>query len=173
MAPGLRMSTRFGRPRSATRSQAEAPCHGYGTGSRGSRARRGTDRSYLGRGVVPRNVRGDRVDQAGDDDRSAGGAGALRDRTGVEVDLVVERTDGSVIAIEVKSAATVNRSDGQGLRFLRDRLGDWLMAGVVFHTGPLTVQLDERIWATPISALWGGAGKAVESYEPESGSRPR
>jgi uncharacterized protein len=86
----------------------------------------------------------------------------FRDRTGAEVDLVVERSDGSVIAVEVKSAATVNRSDGKGLRFLRDRLGDRLLAGVVFHTGPLTVQIDDRIWATPVSALWGGAGPKSE-----------
>ncbi len=82
----------------------------------------------------------------------------FRDRTGAEVDLVVERSDGTVIAVEVKSAATVNRSDGKGLRFLRDRLGDRLIAGVIFHTGPLTVQMDDRIWATPVSALWGGTG---------------
>ncbi|MEA2057970.1 MAG: ATP-binding protein [Actinomycetota bacterium] len=90
----------------------------------------------------------------------------FRDRTGAEVDLVVERSDGSVIAVEVKSAATVNRSDGKGLRFLRDRLGDRLIAGVVFHTGPLTVQLDDRIWATPVSALWGGAGPNSEQGRP-------
>ena len=90
----------------------------------------------------------------------------FRDRTGAEVDLVVERSDGSVIAVEVKSAATVNRSDGKGLRFLRDKLGDRLIAGVVFHTGPLTVQLDDRIWATPVSALWGGAGPKSEQGRP-------
>lgn len=90
----------------------------------------------------------------------------FRDRTGAEVDLVVERSDGSVIAVEVKSAATVNRSDGKGLRFLRDKLGDRLIAGVVFHTGPLTVQLDDRIWATPVSALWGGAGPKSERGRP-------
>ncbi|MFV2074214.1 MAG: ATP-binding protein [Thermoanaerobaculales bacterium] len=90
----------------------------------------------------------------------------FRDRTGAEVDLVVERSDGSVIAVEVKSAATVNRSDGKGLRFLRDKLGDRLIAGVVFHTGPLTVQLDDRIWATPVSALWGGAGPKTEQGRP-------
>ncbi|MDP3984730.1 MAG: ATP-binding protein [Acidimicrobiia bacterium] len=90
----------------------------------------------------------------------------FRDRTGTEVDLVVERSDGSVIAVEVKSAATVNRSDGKGLRFLGDKLGDRLIAGVVFHTGPLTVQLDDRIWATPVSALWGGTGLASGQNEP-------
>lgn len=89
----------------------------------------------------------------------------FRDRTGTEVDLVVEQTDGSVIAVEVKSGATVNRSDGRGLRFLRDKLGDRLIAGVVFHTGPLTVQLDDRIWATPVSALWGGVGLTPDQNE--------
>jgi len=81
----------------------------------------------------------------------------FRDRSGIEVDLIVERTDGSVIAVEVKSAATVNKADARGLRFLRDRLGDRFIAGVVFYTGPLTGRMDDRIWFTPIPALWGGA----------------
>lgn len=90
----------------------------------------------------------------------------FRDRSGVEVDLIIERVDGSVIAVEIKSAATVDRSDGKGLRFLRDRLGDRFIVGVVFHTGPLTVRLDDRIWATPVSALWGGVGPNADQNEP-------
>ncbi|CAN5529374.1 ATP-binding protein [soil metagenome] len=91
----------------------------------------------------------------------------FRDRTGHEVDMIIERVDGTVFAIEVKSAAMVGPSDGRGLRFVRDRLGDRFAAGVVFHTGPLTVQIDERIWAVPIPALWGGAGPS-----PEEGGLP-
>ncbi len=86
----------------------------------------------------------------------------FRDRSGVEVDVIIERVDGSVIAVEIKSATTVNRADARGLRFLRDRLGDRFVSGVVFHTGPLTGQLDDRIWATPISALWGGTQPALD-----------
>ena len=82
----------------------------------------------------------------------------FRDRSGVEVDVIIEHVDGSVIAVEIKSATTVNQADAKGLRFLRDRLGDRFVLGVVFHTGPLTGRLDDRIWATPIPALWGGAG---------------
>jgi uncharacterized protein len=82
----------------------------------------------------------------------------FRDHNGIEVDLVIERPDGSVVAIEVKSSAAPERGDTKGLRFLRDALGDRFICGVVFHTGPLTVQLDERIWTTPIPALWGGGG---------------
>ena len=89
----------------------------------------------------------------------------FRERTGIEVDLVIELLDGSVVAIEVKSAATVNRADGRGLRFLRDRLGDRFIAGVVFYTGPLTGRMDDKIWFTPIPALWGGAGLPTDQKE--------
>jgi predicted AAA+ superfamily ATPase len=80
----------------------------------------------------------------------------FRDRSGIEVDVIIERADGSVVAVEIKSATTVNRADAKGLRFLRDRLGDRFVAGVVFYTGPITGEIEDRIWLTPISALWGG-----------------
>lgn len=86
----------------------------------------------------------------------------FRDRSGVAVDLIIERIDGSVIAVEIKSAASVKRADAKGLRFLRDRLADRFIAGVLFHTGPLTGRLDDRIWATPIPALWGGTGASSD-----------
>lgn len=82
----------------------------------------------------------------------------FRDRSGVEVDLIIERVDGSVVAAEIKSTAILNRADAKGLRFLRDRLGNRFVAGVMFYAGPLTAALDDRIWATPIAALWGGGG---------------
>ncbi len=84
----------------------------------------------------------------------------FRDRAGVEVDIIIERPDGRIIAIEVKSATTTNQADARGLRFLHDRLGDRLQAGLLLHTGPLTARLSERIWATPVSALWGGTTPA-------------
>ena len=84
----------------------------------------------------------------------------FRDRSGIEVDIIIERPDGRVIGIEVKSATTTNQADARGLRFLRDRLGDRLQAGLLLHTGPLTARLSERIWATPVSALWGGTAPA-------------
>jgi predicted AAA+ superfamily ATPase len=80
----------------------------------------------------------------------------FRDRSGVEVDLVIERADGRVVGVEVKSATSVNEADGRGLKFLRDRPGDRFQVGLVMYTGPLTGRLDDRIWATPVSALWGG-----------------
>ena len=81
----------------------------------------------------------------------------FRDRSGVEVDIIIERPDGRVIAIEVKSATATNQADARGLRFLSDRLCDRLQAGLLLHTGPLTARLSEQIWASPVSAIWGGA----------------
>jgi uncharacterized protein len=80
----------------------------------------------------------------------------FRDRSGVEVDVIIERPDGRVIAIEVKSATATNQADARGLRFLRDRLGERFQVGLLLHTGPLTAHVDDRIWALPVSSLWGG-----------------
>ncbi len=80
----------------------------------------------------------------------------FRDRSGAEVDVVVERGDGSVFAFEVKSATSAAPRDASGLRFLRDRLGDRFVTGVVLHTGPLTAGLGDRLWAMPIAGLWAG-----------------
>jgi len=77
-----------------------------------------------------------------------------RDRDGREVDIVLERRDGSVVAVEVKSAASASSSDFRGLRHLRDKLGDRFKAGVLLYTGPSTVPFGDRLAAVPLSGLW-------------------
>lgn len=78
----------------------------------------------------------------------------FRDRSGVEVDIVVERPDGGIVGFEVKSATMVTTRDAAGLRFLRDRLGSRFLNGIVLHTGPRSALLEDRIWALPIASLW-------------------
>jgi len=80
----------------------------------------------------------------------------FRDRSGVEVDIIIERPDGRVVAIEAKSARSVNQRGASGLAFLRERLGDRFECGILFHTGSLTARLGERMWAVPVAALWDG-----------------
>lgn len=72
-----------------------------------------------------------------------------------EVDLVIELSGGRVIGIEAKATSAPSAADAKHLRWLRDQLGDRFVAGVVLHTGPWPFQLDEKIIAAPISALWG------------------
>jgi uncharacterized protein len=82
--------------------------------------------------------------------------GHWRERGGHEVDLVLERTDGSFVGIEVKAASQVRRSDAAGLVTLSERLTDRWLSGVVFYTGQHATALDanRRLFALPISALW-------------------
>lgn len=72
-----------------------------------------------------------------------------------ELDLVAELGGQTLIGIEVKATAAPSaRDDAKHLAWLRDELGDRFVAGIVFHTGPRTFELGERIVAAPISVLW-------------------
>ncbi|MFT4034063.1 MAG: ATP-binding protein [Patulibacter sp.] len=76
-----------------------------------------------------------------------------RDRGGREVDAIIERPDGKILAIEVKASATVGPRDARHLEFLRDGLGDRFAAGGVVYLGASTVRISDRVWALPLSAL--------------------
>lgn len=85
----------------------------------------------------------------------------FRQRDGHEVDVVLERR-GRVVGLEVKSSTSVSRADARGLAWLRDRLGDDFVRGVVLYSGELPFQIDDRIWAVPLSALWRRPESASE-----------
>ncbi len=79
-----------------------------------------------------------------------------RTSDGLEVDAVVESRGGRVCGVEVKAAATLVPRDSRGLRNLATALGDGFGTGVILHMGREAAQLDPKIWALPISALWTG-----------------
>ncbi|MBS0326286.1 MAG: ATP-binding protein [Proteobacteria bacterium] len=81
----------------------------------------------------------------------------FRDKDGVEVDLVMERSGGDVAGVEVKAAATVTATDFRGLRKLRATLGGRFAAGVVLYDGDACVGFGEGLFAVPIRALWASA----------------
>jgi predicted AAA+ superfamily ATPase len=80
----------------------------------------------------------------------------FRDRSGPEVDLVLEARDGRVAAIETKAAATVSGRDFAGIDLLHDRLGDAFAHGVVLHLGDAVQPFGDRRTALPVAALWAG-----------------
>jgi len=88
----------------------------------------------------------------------AGNACALyhyRDKDQNEVDFVVEDDAGSVVGIEVKASATVTSSDFKGLRKLADGCGAAFKAGIVLYDGERQSPFGERLFAAPLSCLWG------------------
>ena len=76
---------------------------------------------------------------------------------GAEVDAVLERRGGEVVGVEVKASATPTKRDFRGLTELRDSRGEKFRAGVVIHCGEQTLPFGERMWAVPVSALWGAS----------------
>lgn len=82
----------------------------------------------------------------------------FRDRAGVEVDLVIELENGSVIGVEVKSSTSFNAKQFSGLKFLRDALGNRFHGGVVLNTGQSGYRFADRLWGLPASALWEPIG---------------
>lgn len=88
------------------------------------------------------------------------GLGHWRTHDGVEVDLVVERDDGSTVALEVKAGARVTGRDLGGLRVIRDALGDAFVAGVALHTGSRSYTAEDRIHVLPVDRLWTRAERA-------------
>jgi hypothetical protein len=74
-----------------------------------------------------------------------------------EVDLIAELGGGRIIGIEIKASAAPTGADAKHLAWLRDSIGERFTAGIVFHTGPRSFSLGERISAVPISSLWASA----------------
>ena len=70
-----------------------------------------------------------------------------------EVDLILERGDGRVVAIEVKLGRGTNDADVRHLRWLRDQLGDGLLDAVVITTGPEAYRRQDGIAIVPAALL--------------------
>ncbi len=78
----------------------------------------------------------------------------LRTRNGDhEVDLIVERDDGRVVAMEVKLSPSVGEADVKHLRWLRERLGDHLLDSVVITTGRHAYRRADGIAVVPAALL--------------------
>ena len=82
------------------------------------------------------------------------GIGHFRTHRGEhEVDLIVERRDGRVVACEVKLAGTVDHDDVRQLLWLRDRLGTDLLDLVVLNTGPEAYRRPDGVAVVPLALL--------------------
>ena len=81
----------------------------------------------------------------------------FRDRSGAEIDLILEAPDGRIVAIEVKAAISPGPDATRWLIWLRDRLdrfGSDFAHGFVLHTGPTRISLGDRLTLLPLDALW-------------------
>jgi uncharacterized protein len=79
-----------------------------------------------------------------------------RDKEKNEVDFVIENAAAEIVGIEVKAAATVGGNDFKGLKKLADATGKAFKLGVVLYDGEQALPFGERMYAAPVSCLWGG-----------------
>ena len=70
-----------------------------------------------------------------------------------EVDLIVQRADGTVLAIEVKLARDVGETDLRHLKWLAGRIGDDLLDTLVVTTGPEAYRRPDGIAVVPAALL--------------------
>jgi uncharacterized protein len=78
----------------------------------------------------------------------------LRTRNGDrEVDLIVERDDGRILAVEVRLSPVVREDDVRHLLWLRERLGPALLDAVVVTTGREAYRRPDGIAVVPAALL--------------------
>lgn len=70
-----------------------------------------------------------------------------------EVDLIVERGDGRVLAVEVKLAGAIDDDDVTHLHWLGDQIGDRLLDKVVVSTGPAAYRRPDGVAVVPLALL--------------------
>jgi len=79
----------------------------------------------------------------------------FRDRYENEVDIVIENHEGQLVGVEVKAGATVVTNDFSGLRKLADASGKRFALGMVLYDHDTVVPFGDRLFAVPLSTLWG------------------
>jgi len=80
--------------------------------------------------------------------------GHWRTHDGDEVDLVLERDDGKVAAIEVTAASRVPTGKLRSLLKLRRKLGSQFIGGAVLYTGTRAYAYESSLCVLPIARLW-------------------
>lgn len=74
-------------------------------------------------------------------------------RNAQEVDLIVERPDGRIVALEVKLSPEVGDRDVRHLHWLKAKLGEDLLDAVVLTTGPYAYRRKDGIAVVPLALL--------------------
>ncbi len=71
-----------------------------------------------------------------------------------EVDVVLEKPNGQLAAIEIKQRGSISKHDFKGLKELQRITGEDFICGIVLYRGHDVVPFGENLWAVPVSNLW-------------------
>jgi predicted AAA+ superfamily ATPase len=77
-----------------------------------------------------------------------------RTASGQEIDFIIERNDGKVIAVEVKATSKIDAKDFNHIKVFADETKDKFLRGILFYTGSEIIPFSKNLIALPINALW-------------------
>ncbi len=78
----------------------------------------------------------------------------FRTSDGKEVDFVLEKSDGSLAALEVKGRDNVTAADFKGLKELRSQTEDDFICGIVLYRGNKIIPFEKNLWAVPVDCIY-------------------
>ena len=77
-----------------------------------------------------------------------------RDADKREIDFILTRRDGAMVAVEVKSGSVVSKSDIRHVVHFRDKVASERFKGeIVLYSGSMVVEMGKDLWAVPLAAL--------------------
>lgn len=76
-----------------------------------------------------------------------------RDKNKREIDFIVERADGAMLGIEVKSGSAFSPSDFKHLKWFAANLAKNPFTGIVLYAGEHVLRFGEGFYAVPLAAL--------------------
>ena len=78
-----------------------------------------------------------------------------RDREKREIDFIIQRNDGKILAIEVKSGSSISRDSFKHIKWFKNNIvKDQEVIGIVLYTGKDILSFGSNLWAIPIGCLW-------------------
>lgn len=77
-----------------------------------------------------------------------------RSASGQEVDFIIERSDGKLVAVEVKATAKIAASDFIHIKSFAEETGKKFLRGIVFYTGREAIPFAKNMYALPVETLW-------------------
>lgn len=77
-----------------------------------------------------------------------------RSASGQEIDFIIERGDGKLIAVEVKATSKIDISDFNHIKSFANETGNKFLRGVVFYTGNEIIPFAKNLTALPINTFW-------------------
>jgi predicted AAA+ superfamily ATPase len=77
-----------------------------------------------------------------------------RSASGQEIDFIIERSDGKLVAVEVKATTKITASDFNHIKSFEDETGEKFFRGIVFYTGREAIPFAKNLSALPVETLW-------------------